>query len=230
MKTEVPVSKSESSYITQSRPGIRRSENQDNCLIIEDIYYDLFLVFDGVGGAINGKAGTEMAKNYILTNLAEYSNGDDVKIDDLMFECNKHLTMQTLSELYTTYCAVVVKKRHNCITYSSLGDSRIYLLSDQFIEQITTDDRSLLARNVLTKCLGMSGLEREDFWKQEMFVDADAILLCTDGFYNLLEDNKKKFFDTLNCGDLRKVQVGLENLIRDRNSDDSTYIIVRTNV
>lgn len=217
-------------YINYSSPGINKTENQDNYLIVETETFALFVVFDGVGSAENSRLGTEMAKIFISKHFHEFIKKETILLNILMFECNNYLTEQNIPEIYTTYCAVLVQKDHSNIFFSSLGDSRIYLVSDQYLEQITTDDKSLLSKNILTRCLGMNDLTLEDFNQDTIDIGLDSVLLCTDGFYNLLEAHKKIFFETLNKKKLQNIYNGLVSLISNKNIDDSTFIMISKDV
>ncbi|WP_353719352.1 protein phosphatase 2C domain-containing protein [Dyadobacter sp. 676] len=217
-------------YIKYSSPGINKTENQDNYLILETEAFALFAVFDGVGSAQNSKVGTEIAKTFISQHFSKFIRETKVSLNALMFECNNYLIEQNIPEIYTTYCTALLHKDHNDLFFSSLGDSRIYLVSDQYLEQITTDDKSLLAKNVLTKCLGMNDLSLKDFTQGNIDLGVDSILLCTDGFYNLLETDKKKFFETLNKKNLQSIYSGLVSLISNKNVDDSTFIMISQDV
>jgi len=87
-----------------------------------------------------------------------------------------------------------------------VGDSRIYLMRDGFINQLTTD-HSLVSEqlksglisekearesklgNVVTRALGMKesveiGLD------EQVILNNDSILMCSDGVYDMVEDSE----------------------------------------
>jgi serine/threonine protein phosphatase PrpC len=214
------------SYIHHSLKGINKKDNEDNFLTIEDENYYVFAIFDGVGSALNSKKATDLAKDFIeLHHSAYFSKG--IFLDKLMYDCNNYLLETEIPEAYTTYCAVFLPKEssHKAV-YSYMGDSRIYIVTNQFIEQITVDDK-LESRNVITKCLGMSTLETHDFSQSSINITDENLLLCTDGFYSFLEEKRLRFFEVFNKRNLKLIKDELMVLVKDRNRDDATYVLIK---
>ena len=211
-------------YIYSSIKGIRQKENSDNLLIIDEPGYGLFAVFDGVSNARHGKEAAFQAKHFIKENYKIYINGK-VDIKKLMYDLNQHLLNSELKEPYSTYCLVYYDKQSRLYYYSWLGDSRLYVISNQFMEKITDDDS--LSDHIITKFLGASTLTWRDFRQMESTKEADHLLLCTDGFYRLLEANKLEFFDNFHKKSLTTIKEKINSLIKGKNLDDSTFIFVK---
>ncbi len=216
-------------YILESVKGYKKRENQDNYLILEESDYTLYFVFDGVGSALNSKKATDISKKYISNNHEAFHFDGNYNFSKLMYYTNNFLLEKNIPEVKTTFCAIFISKNFpNKILYSSLGDSRAYIVSPQYLIQITEDDRYLSLSNVITKCLGMRELEISDFFTKEYDVSFnDQILLCTDGFYTLLEKDKELYFQTLNMQYLNSIKKRLHKLVKDNNIDDSTYIFIK---
>lgn len=213
-------------YIYQSIKGIRKKDNEDNYLAIENEQYEIYAIFDGVGSAQNGKKATDLAKDFIVVNHADYLS-TQICVDKLMYDCNNYILNTQLHEPFTTYCIVVIpQKSPQEVIYSYMGDSRIYLLTKQFIEQITTDDKLQLA-NVVTKCLGMNTLENYDFYQNSINITDENLLLCTDGFYAFLEENRMQFFEILNKKNIHSIKKEVTSLIVNRNNDDATFLLIK---
>jgi len=215
-------------YISQSIKGINKNENQDNFFIEENLNYYFFVVFDGVGSAANGKLATQLVCDYLKHQINKHVDVSSINLRELMFGCHLYLLSLELPEAFTTYCSLFVPTDENeRIVYSSMGDSRIYVITNQYIEQISQDDKISGDRNVITKCLGLDSVSIRDFKQQSIPRMDGHILLCTDGFYHLLEDNKAEFFESINKKSLTTIESDLDKLTRNKNIDDSTYILIR---
>lgn len=214
------------SFISFSLKGVNKKDNEDNYLAIENDRYDLFAIFDGVGSAKNSKQATILAKEYLEANHSIYIT-KDVRLDELMYDCNNYILNKDLAESLTTYCTIIfLKSQSSKIYYSYMGDSRMYIISNKFIEQITQDDK-LATANILTRCLGMNTLERYDFNQNSLTITEENILLCTDGFYQFLENERMHFFEIFNKKNLHSIKDTLIEIVQNRNNDDATCVLIR---
>ena len=116
----------------------------------------------------------------------------------------------------------------NIAKYINIGDSRIYIYSDQFLEKVTIDD-AISNTNILTRYLGSENLILEDF-KVNNIDKKNNFLICTDGFYSLMDKNLKEFFITFNFKLMSNIRKKLAFLQRKKNIDDSTYILIRNEI
>lgn len=211
-------------YIYSSIKGTKHKENWDNLLIVDESKYSIFAVFDGVSSASDGKQASITAKEFIKAEYKKYL-GLAPDIRKLMYELNQHLINSNLPEPYSTYCMVVYNKVVKTYHYSWLGDSRLYVITNQFIEQITEDDS--YSENIITKFLGHSNLQLSDFRQISNDKMYEHLLLCTDGFYRILEKNRLAFFDFFRKKSLPSIKKGINSLIKGNNFDDSTFIFVK---
>lgn len=218
-------------YITDSFRGCKHIFNQDRALIIDDVDYYLFFLFDGLSKAENAIEAIDIAENFINNNYKHYERNDGFSFIDLMFETNKSIIKSNIKECYTTYCSLFLPKfKREYITYSNLGDSRIYRLSNQYFESITIDDSSPSSDNIVFKCLGMEKLRKRDFRENLLLSDENRYIMATDGFYKILESNKQHFFNILNLSYFGPMKSNINSQIKNNNADDATYILVDTNV
>lgn len=215
--------------IYKSEKGVKKQENQDNLLIISESWYNIYAVFDGVGSAENSRQGTEIAKDYILRNHKHYIKNNEIHVDTMMYECNEHILHKNINEAYTTYSiAIIFKDYPQHMVYSTMGDTRIYTVTNQYIEQVSIDDRLGSHKNIITKCLGMDHLEESDFTQYLIeVINKDCILICSDGFYSFLENDRMNFFEVLNKKNIETVKHNLDSKISNKNIDDSTYVFIR---
>jgi protein phosphatase len=128
-------------------------------------------------------------------------------------------------------------------TFASVGDSRAYLIRARRLNQIT-QDHSLVAeqvaqgtltkeqarqspqRNVLTQALGHR--ERLDTKLPSIFelvlLDDDRLLLCTDGFYDVLSDDDLVAVTTQNPPQAAADR--LVELAKERGTSDNVTAVV----
>lgn len=215
-------------YIEDSIKGIGKSENQDNTLTLENGSGYLFVVFDGVGSALNSAEATRIAKEFISNNWVSFVHESDLELARLMTETNYYLVSHPKTELLTTYSAVYIPKSEpQFILHSSLGDSRIYVVNPQYLEQISEDDKLHANSNYITKCLGLDNLQPNDFKQHRIKLKEEKLLLCTDGFYHLLEANLLDFFITLIKTKPDVIKKSLNAKLIGKNIDDATYLLIQ---
>jgi serine/threonine protein phosphatase PrpC len=216
-------------YTFESIKGLNKRENQDNYLVIEETDYSIYFIFDGVGSALNSKKATELSKKYISQKHSAFFSNGYFDFSGLMYETNQFLIETNIPQVKTTYCSVCLSSEiSNKVQYSSLGDSRVYLINPQYLTQITKDDRYLSRQNVITKCLGMLDLEKSDFYTKEFSLsEKEQILLCSDGFYSLMEKGIASFFETFYMQYLNSIKRKLNDLVKGNNIDDSTYVLIK---
>jgi serine/threonine protein phosphatase PrpC len=211
-------------YIYSSVKGIRQNENRDACLVLDKLEFIIFAVFDGVSSAAGGKTASVFAKSFVKSNVEKFVR-NKIDIKGLMNELNCKLLESGIVEPYCTYCFVYYNKSTTYFDYSWLGDSRIYLVTNKFIEQFTIDDH--YSGNYITYFLGKEDLVLSDFRQLRREKGGQHLLLCTDGFYNILESNRLVFFDYFQNKSLPRIRFKIGNFLKGKNVDDSTYIFVK---
>ena len=200
--------------------GRRRALNEDAIFVGEG----LFIVCDGMGGHKAGEVASRLSVD-VITAFAKRS-GDDAEITwpygldpRLSFNGNRLRTAVKLanravfrkaasSEDYTgmgtTVVAILVAPHGPQMTFTNVGDSRIYRIRAGGIAQLTQDDswanlewkvgtsddtQTSTMKNVLTKALGAR--DDVDFEvAEDNLSDGDIILLCSDGLTNMLPDRR----------------------------------------
>jgi len=212
-------------YISDSKGGIRREKNQDRILIIENNDYWLFAIFDGVSSYPESYIYIEKYISYLDKNYSEYLQGEGEYLDKLLYNAYKRL-IGYVAEGSTTISALYYSKTCEKAKYVNIGDSRIYIFSGHYIEKITIDDNIPWMPNVLTRCLGPGYLSIEDFRVQEIEKDHN-FLLCTDGFYAMMEEDPYRYFNVINKKDLDEIKEELSQVQKGRNYDDSSYILIK---
>lgn len=233
--------------------GLKRSHNEDNYLINEEL--GLFVVADGMGGHAGGEYASAIAVNTVEEIVTAMEVGyDDVEQDDPV-EVARHrlshairLAGRRIFEkakeqpefhgMGTTAVVLLVEQGNAFIAH--VGDSRLYLARDGRIEQMT-EDHSLIAekvrhglltpeeaknhrmRNVITRSLG---------YQEEVEVDlqvhavrkGDRFLLCSDGLSgHVTEDEMLAHLTKFGPQQAARRLIGLAC---DRGGDDNITTIV----
>ncbi|MCQ2483804.1 MAG: Stp1/IreP family PP2C-type Ser/Thr phosphatase [Clostridia bacterium] len=196
--------------------GRVRSSNQDYYLAGElDNGVTWAVVCDGMGGAMGGNIASETAAKMIAEKLSSgyHAGMNDNSVKHLIVSAveaanasvfSKSRTDETLSGMGTT--AVVAVINSDTMYLAHVGDSRIYVLSKDSINQLTTDhsvvqmmiDNGEITReeakdhpkkNVITRALGVEDSVRIDY-AQEVYNEGETVLLCSDGLTNFLTDEE----------------------------------------
>ncbi|MBV6341192.1 Stp1/IreP family PP2C-type Ser/Thr phosphatase [Candidatus Magnetobacterium casense] len=199
--------------------GLRRSKNEDSFCV--EGSSGLLIVADGVGGSASGDVASKMAVELIRDYLVSGDKGAAVNADyreEFSFTTNKvamavkvanraihnaSVKNDKLSGMATTIVVGLVHDDRLSIAHA--GDSRLYLIRGDSIEQLT-DDHSLIAeqirkgmmtqeeakevgmRNVITRSLGYSSSVEVELGELTVY-DGDVLLLCSDGLYTMVSDN-----------------------------------------
>ncbi len=199
--------------------GKRRKINEDSIFAANG----LFVVCDGMGGH---KAG-EVASSLAVEVIAQFVKRSDEDREltwpfgfnpQISFNGNRLRTAIKLAnravfrhansrEAYTgmgtTVVAALISSGESRMTYANVGDSRIYLIRDRAIVQLTRDDSwanlgwsggpdddptaTGVMKNILTKAMGAREDVEFDVVDQTLH-DGDTVLLCSDGLTNMLPD------------------------------------------
>lgn len=185
--------------------GQVRSNNQDSLFVGER----LVAVADGMGGHRGGEVASKVALDTLVASL----DGDttDALVTGVR-SANAAVFEQAhgdpdLRGMGTTLCAVALVTDAGGADHLALvnvGDSRVYLLREGRLEQVT-EDHSLVEslvrqgritpdeaavhpqRNILTRALGISAEVEVDSWVVAA-VAGDRFLLCSDGLFNEVDE------------------------------------------
>lgn len=180
--------------------GMVRKKNEDSFFCDSDSL--IFAVADGLGGLPFGDLASKAVVQYLelWANARKNEDWKGIHWPTLMKEVN-HQVIQTgqISAhglgIGTTLSLGMIRGQN--LEISHIGDSRIYLIRDGKIEQITTDHTlETFARkqkqipdnqevpehykHTLTQCLGQRELIKPDFADHQI-LSGDRLLFCSDG-------------------------------------------------
>lgn len=196
-----------------SEVGKVRQNNEDRYIALVNKVNDLpnlVVLADGMGGHNAG----EVASVEAIARFCEYAKYNNVENEDyekFMKECATNANIQTYMKSFgnreligmgTTLSAITVVE--NIAYISHVGDSRVYVLQNRKLEQITTDHtfvnelivKGLISkeeakvhpkRNVITRTVGFSPEVEVDTHRIEL-MDKFTILICSDGLNGMVSD------------------------------------------
>jgi PPM family protein phosphatase len=189
--------------------GLVRSANQDAYCI--DSLGRFFIVADGMGGHAGGEEASRIATQSIRECL-EANWSDELEpailLKDALVEANQNIvqnqrTSPERADMGTT-AVVVIFPANRQPWCAHVGDSRLYLLRNDTLKQVTEDhtwvaqavragilmpDQARLHpwRHVLAQCLGREDLTHIEI--QPVEIEAgDTLLLCSDGLTEEVDD------------------------------------------
>ncbi len=193
--------------------GVRRNTNQDYAYVSEQNVGNLpniLIVADGMGGHKAGEVASEQAVNAVLESIKQNESKDKITIiEEAIATANeKVLNMATSDEKFKGMgTTLVVATLENDILYvANVGDSRLYLIDNDDIRQITRDHslvqemvslgeldkesaRTHARKNVITRAIGVNEKIIADFFEVDISENT-KILLCSDGLSNMVEDSQ----------------------------------------
>lgn len=195
--------------------GRRRDINQDYMFTSETAVGklpNLFIVADGMGGH---KAGEYASKTAVET-IVEFIEASDsgllvASMKKAIGEANKKVLKEAIIDtekegMGTTIVVATIKG--DKLIVANVGDSRLYIVNENNITQLTTDHslveemvrsgkiarseaRNHPDKNKITRAVGVFPKVEVDFFEAKI-ERGDTILLCTDGLTNMVEDEEIK--------------------------------------
>lgn len=194
-----------------SDTGMIRSGNEDNYFADPRIHPGLFIVADGMGGHAAGEVASEMAVTIVAKELVSARDITDTKtaetVSAALRRANVAIYERTMTEVdkqgMGTTASVLLLGNDKYIA-GQVGDSRVYLLREGALTQITKDhsyvqeqvDAGFLTpeqaryhpySNVITRCVGAS-IEVEPDTYSGAVKKGDLFLVASDGLTGMVDD------------------------------------------
>lgn len=192
--------------VSRTNRGLVRKNNEDSVLVQIP---KLFAIADGMGGHQAGEIASFEAVRILART--DFKNIDEAQILTFMErrikEINNRLWEmadqdEKLIGMGTTLTVLYLRdEQHACVAH--VGDSRIYLLQETGLKQVTSD-HSLVAelvrnkkitleeaaihprKNVIMRAVGANPQIEVDLF-EFLLVGATKLLLCSDGLTNMVE-------------------------------------------
>lgn len=222
--------------------GRRREVNQD--AVFAD--YPLFVVADGMGGHIGGEIASSstvsrlsaaVAAGAITPKTIEKALARAVKDIGAHPEATDDGTGTTVTGVFLE----IVGSEPHWVSLN-IGDSRVYLLRDDALVQITTDHsvvQELVAAgrlspeeaehhpygNVITRAVGPSDSVRPDYVRLDV-VDGDRFVICSDGLTKELTDYGIQHFLRENADPAEAATAMMDAALENGGRDNVTIIVL----
>jgi protein phosphatase len=191
-----------------------RSGNEDSYFAEANRERGLFVVADGMGGHAAGEVASEMAVQIVARELTGAVNQTSVseiadKLAQALKRANVAIYERTIAEvdkqgMGTTASVLMLSAGRYLI--GQVGDSRVYLLRDGALTQLTKDhsyvqeqvDAGFLTpeqaryhpySNVITRCVGASADVEPDTYEGEL-KKGDVFLVASDGLTGMVDDRR----------------------------------------
>ncbi len=188
-----------------SDAGTERGHNEDHCgKYIKSKTSGLVAVADGMATLEGGDLASQRAILALLRSFRELAPGM-TQVQRLVRAARNAnyevydmaLVVPQLRGMSTTLTAVAVSEGD--LTAAHVGNSRMYLIRDGYINQLSKDHTigaeaaaaeghyALKGSEVLTRTLGRELIVSVDLFELDL-VQGDVVILCTDGLYRVFED------------------------------------------
>lgn len=238
---------------TATHPGRVRSQNED--CVAADAEARVAVLADGMGGHNAGEVASRMAVDLVSSSLKSH-RAEAPAADAAQWETLVAAQIAAANSAVFAAAAghrqyegmgttlVVVLWHERGVSYGHVGDSRLYLLRDGMLGQLTRDHtivqeqlergainreqaRHAPNRNVLTRAVGIDPKVAPEVRTQPLR-QGDVYLLCSDGLTDMLTDEEIR--DTLmSCG--TQLHVAAQRLIDRANAngglDNVSVILAR---
>lgn len=199
-------------YMTDS--GMVRDHNEDSVIIVVNQKGEhLMAVADGMGGHRAGEIASSIAINHLGKRFKEtgsIGNKDDAVnwLKEVVSEANMLIykyTEENPTSAGMGTTLVLALLTDNYLLFGNIGDSSGFVLKDKHLHKITSDHtlvNLLLSsgelteeeakehprKNVLMRALGATTAVEMDLFNVER--EVDAILLCSDGLTNMMDNEQ----------------------------------------
>jgi serine/threonine protein phosphatase PrpC len=210
--TEALMTEYEVEIAAVSDVGTERDHNEDCCgSFVESKSCAIVAIADGVSSSEGGEVASQMAVEIVMRAYREeaptMSAGQRLyrAVQQANIEVyDRAVVVPELRGMSTTLTAVALERGE--LTAVHVGDSRLYLLRDAVITQLTKDhtvaaekvrfgllskERARLHadRCVLTRSVGRELIVSRDRLTRQL-AQGDVLILCSDGLHNVLSDEE----------------------------------------
>ncbi len=193
-------------WAVATHPGMIRDHNEDSVLPTSAGSGPgplLIAVADGMGGHAGGEVASRIAIEMISTNVTS-------PLEDRITDANKAIAEEgsrnpALAGMGTTVSAAEITT-DGIVTIGHVGDSRVYLLRDGVLTQLTRDHTfvaELVAegritpeeaavhpqRSMLLRALGHGRPLQVDVTEERLNA-GDRLMICSDGLSGMIDDDK----------------------------------------
>ena len=206
--------------------------------LVGDDFYDvktidnltIGIVCDGVGSAQEGREAAKRVVTHLMTNFKNRPQTWSIEksIQKFILSINAILYQESMvnyerPELVTTLTIVVIEGDR--LYGANVGDSRVYLFREDKLTQLSTDQAMEESgyENVLTQAIGIEKDVSPYYFENQIQKD-DKILLCSDGLYNIMSEDRLQTGISLGANALVKKA---SKLMEEKLPDDTTAVVIQ---
>jgi len=231
-----------------SETGLVRSENQDSVLVREDA--DVYCVADGMGGGDGGAVASALMCRAVDKEVVSSLDlqGKMKAMAAAVHEANAairdYAAKAGYSQMATTVAMMALRlEGEPTAVIGHVGDSRVYRCRAGRLSALTADHtvaaeinrRSAAAgknevvtgrlTHILTRAVGIGDVETE--WKKVDVAPGDIFMICSDGVYDMVPDDKIE--RTLATASSAKAAVDRlsEMIVAAGAEDNYTFVVIR---
>ena len=238
-------------YAELSDVGMRRSNNQDSFVSVLAksekrfiTHGHLFIVADGMGAHAAGELASQLAVDEISRAFFQFETMDRDAIEAAFHHANREIYNKGQSNpefhnMGTTASSLVLNQAGATIAH--VGDSRVYRLRNDCLEQLTFDHSLVweieanpelktsswsgpIPKNVITRSLGPNAAVQVDIEGPFAVQPGDRFVLCSDGLSGVVEDEE---IGTLaGCLDPERATQVLADLANLRGGPDNITVTI----
>lgn len=230
--------------------GMKRQINQDYVFSSEDAvgnFPNLFIVADGMGGHRAGDYASRICVETVTESIKDSRLRTPVGVlEEAIGAANKRIYTDAagnseLEGMGTTLVAAMIT-REQVLYVANVGDSRLYVVNEEEIRQIT-EDHSLVEemvkngeilrsdarfhpnKNIITRAIGTSREVVADYFEVQL-KEEDEILICSDGLCNMLDDEEMKYILNHYFDDIDKAAKELVKRANENGGKDNISIVL----
>lgn len=219
--------------------GPVRRENEDAVGVYRDDDIYLFAVADGVGSGYSGDKMSAYAINYLLSAI-NLNHNKPVAWENVLYKASQNANIEVRNFLRkiqqhggTTLTAFIMDGWVATILH--VGDSRLYLLRNGILQQITQDHSEEIPSDDvetsdvvetqirLSKAIGKTSYIEPDLMTLKLQPD-DRLLLCTDGITGQIDD--EELLQYLLDAPIRNLARELIEVSNERKNTDNASVVV----
>ena len=167
------------------------SQNEDYCKVVGVEGRTLVIMADGMGGLSLGVEAAECVCEGIAEYVSKNLEAGNLWQEAFKYADNKlhELSIANHSNMGAAVTALIITAISCEVAWQ--GNVRLYLYRDNQLLQLTTDHIMNIGyrQKMLTRCLKGGGLRDDVPTKNIPLQTYDILFLCTDGFYNIHEQD-----------------------------------------
>ncbi len=235
-------------YVGKTHVGSVRSNNEDTYQVCENKLKDnLYLIADGMGGHKAGEIASGLAAKHVVDKFMELTHEVDYNqflreaiqlANDRVYKGS--LIDRNYTNMGTTLSVLILSKDR--IYIGHVGDSRIYYITENNIQQLTTDHTLVQAmidsgsitkeeaktnsyRNVLTQAIGTSRKVTISLIESKIPMRRTIkFLLCSDGLTEGVSDEEIKSIMNEDVDLDTRMEKMMHVALESKSKDNITFI------